>query len=1233
MRYLNKIVFINSASVQYAEIELDGNVHLTGTQGVGKSTLLRAILFFYNANKSKLGIPAAKKRFDDYYFEFQNSYIIYEVIRDGSPYSVVVYKVHGKAAYRFIDAGFQREFFIDEAGRARESWEKIRSVLGRRVHYSRIVTAYADYRRIIYGDNRGLKPEFRRYSLLESRQYQNIPRTIQNVLLNSNLEAQFIKDTIINSISEDEFTIDLSNYAKSHLRDFETEIRDIRMWSQKNKKGRIVIRDRADRVIENHRVYTFLQREKADLARQLAARITYITRKKPSLLSDLFRETEHLTKLQKEREHLKQLHRKREQKLISHIDFLKNRLREAKKRQDEYAGQQIHRIIEKVAREESLLREEKALREEKMLLTSQFAGIHQKYDALISQIENQQKAFENEKHREINRAEKEFTAQKMKFMESCREIIAKIQAAQEDEKTQVENDLQVIAEQENSIQRRKAELKYKEFFHEEIAQAETAGREIEKHIFTARSQIKTTQKETATLRKEWNLEKERVEERAAREIESQQERIDQYRGEIRRIEEHLAAGRDSLYGWLNDRIPRWEETIGKVIDRDVLFRTNLCPEKSDNSQSLYGVTLNLNALETSVPTVEEYKAEITALNENIAAAAAARETGQHRKDDRLQSLKRKFGKKINTCRETLSLNEYRLSQSEEELKLHRVTLDELKDRAEKEKQAASQRYEAELEKLSPQKQAARKALEKITASVRRRIRHAERERDRDIARAESAQEETETTLRQTIDTQRGESNTRIRELREHKRSELAHTGADTRRLESIEQSLSTISDALVFIKNNRSLVSDYHKDKRELFDRIPQFKAEISAAEKKHSSLQEEQKTEDNKLLRKLADQENAVSQLTSSVEEFDHDLDAWETFKKSDVCETIHRNMPDSEEQKTRDVSTISARDLMDKIKDKYFGSIAKYKDLQQSINLFAGEFSEQNVFRFAVKFNTDHDYFTFAEELKEFIEEDKIREFEARVNERFAHIIHLIGTETAELISKEAEIGKIIKKINADFVNKNFVEAIKHMEMRMQESSNPVVRLLVKIKDFSEENMLELGEHNLFSSSDQGEKNRQAVDLLRQLVKELDRCKNQYLTLSESFDLQFRIVENDNDSGWVEKLSNVGSEGTDILVKAMVNILLLNVFKENASKKFRDFKLHCMMDEIGRLHPANVKGILRFANERNILLINGSPTSQNAMDYKYTYRLSKVQSSRDNTKYITRITRLIKVAQQAKR
>ena len=68
MKYLNKIIFINSANIPYAEISIDGNVHFTGTQGVGKSTLLRALLFFYNADKHRLGIQQGQKSFDEFYF-------------------------------------------------------------------------------------------------------------------------------------------------------------------------------------------------------------------------------------------------------------------------------------------------------------------------------------------------------------------------------------------------------------------------------------------------------------------------------------------------------------------------------------------------------------------------------------------------------------------------------------------------------------------------------------------------------------------------------------------------------------------------------------------------------------------------------------------------------------------------------------------------------------------------------------------------------------------------------------------------------------------------------------------------------------------------------------------------------------------------------------------------------------------------------------------------------------
>ena len=72
MKYLNKVIFINSANIPYAEIAVDGNVHFTGTQGVGKSTVLRALLFFYNADKHRLGIQQGQKPFDEFYFRQSN---------------------------------------------------------------------------------------------------------------------------------------------------------------------------------------------------------------------------------------------------------------------------------------------------------------------------------------------------------------------------------------------------------------------------------------------------------------------------------------------------------------------------------------------------------------------------------------------------------------------------------------------------------------------------------------------------------------------------------------------------------------------------------------------------------------------------------------------------------------------------------------------------------------------------------------------------------------------------------------------------------------------------------------------------------------------------------------------------------------------------------------------------------------------------------------------------------
>ncbi len=1202
---------------------LDGNVHLVGTQGVGKSTLLRAILFFYNAGKSKLGIPIEKKRFDDYYFEYQNSYIVYEVVKDKNTFCVLAYRVNGKVAFRFFNSEYKKSFFISDEGSAFDSWDKTRDALGKQIYYTKIISSYDEYRKILYGDNKGLKAEFRRYALIESKQYQSIPRTIQNVLLNSNLEAKFIRDTIINSISEDEFKIDVSNYYENHLRNFETQINDIKVWSKKNKKGQIIVQNQADTIIENHRIVNFLKRGKKELAVNLSNRINYIQRQNPKLLTDISIEITGLEKLRKKKDGLKELHRKREQEIISEIDYIKKKLSEAEDKKITYKN--IESIIKKVAKKDALISKEKALGAEKQLLNSNFAEISQKYSALISQVENQQNKFRNEKDAEVNLTKSEFEDKRSTFNEAYKDLIEKIKNASQDEKEKAKNELQLLIDNENNIKRKKAELKHKALFDSEIKGCEAIEKQFNGKLLKAKALADNANIKISLIQKEWELEQEKIEQNTEISIKKESSTLQSYLDEITVIEGKLKQIKSSFYGWLNDSIPNWEDTIGKVIDeKNVLFSTNLNPmQLNKNDSTFFGIELNLNAIDKRVETVDDINQKKIELNNKIIDIEKIIIKIEQSKDNSLSNLKIKFRKKIGALKDTVSENKYIESQSEKKLKMNTIALKDWNTKASSEKRHVLKKIEDDLGELSIQKEKSNNNLELIKKRTNREITKKEKERDGKISAIEGLKDEAIKSIKNVISKNNTNAKNRIDELKRKQNSELNNSGADTERLNIIGNQLKEIDSELTSIKNNEVLVIEYKKDKRELFDKVPQFKTDKHYYEKKKIALIAEQKIEQDKLDTRFDQQNKKVENIKAKIDEFKKDIEEFNRFKITDIFLSVQKYFSDEINDGNYSKTAI---DIIKELNGKHYSSESKLKELQQSINSFIGNFNENNIFSFKVKFNKDDDFFDFATELKEFIEEDKINDFKNRINERFAHIIQLIGKETNELQSKEAEIERIITKINNDFKGKNFVDAIKGMEIRTQESSNPVVKLLIKIKEFNEENSLILGESSLFTSPDTKNKNNEAVELLRQLVKELEKYKNPTLTLSESFELQFKIVENDNDSGWVEKLSNVGSEGTDVLVKAMINILLLNVFKKNASKKFKDFKLHCMMDEIGRLHPNNVKGILRFANERNILLINGSPISQNPIDYKYTYKLSKEQSKTDSKKYITKIILLLK-------
>lgn len=1222
MKFLNKIVFINSAdkSLKYAEVNLDGNVHFIGTQGVGKSTLLRAILFFYNADKQKLGIPREKKTFDEYYFPFQNSYIVFEVQTDNAPFCVLAFKAQGRVAFRFFDSAFDKNFFIDNEGRAFESWDKTREALGKDISYTRIIHSYEEYKNILYGNNKGLPSEFRKYALLESKQYQNIPRTITNVFLNANLSAEFVKETIIKSLNEEEIKIDLTTYSQTHLKDFETNLNDIKKWTDRNRNGENQVEKQADNVSTLYSALKYLEKKKAELAYQIGWALNNVKEQQPKVKEQLAIEEQKRDKAKSKLKELDGVFEKRKEKIQEQIGIFKSKLDEIKTKLDEYAARKIASILERVSKKISLELEKKNLLGEKDILTSQFIEIKQRYEALLIQLVNQLKEFENSKQTEKHSAKENL----LHFKE---ELTKQYDLIYEEIRTQHKQELEVASSllneknkaiTENRIKR--SEIKNKRFYEKEIDDCNSSISNLKSAITKAENAIQQAAEKKKNIEKEWLLEETGIKEDTKRKVEKQNEIQAKLNENISGIDAKIENSKDSLYGWLNEHILDWDKTIGKVIDEDnVLYKSGLNPQKiSKVDLSFYGISIDTNEITKKVKTVadlqrdkDEFKNQIQVIQQVIADLNST-------SNDELEKLRRRFQPKVKEQKEIIETNKYLSDQNKLKLEEVGVRLSELKTKAAKEKEAELKLIDDAIAKLSEEKTKAEEQIQKIDSGINKQIETKKKEKEAKVKAEQQKLSETISKIDLLIESERTSIRNKETEIKDKQKKELDTKGADTKRIGEIDLRLSVIDPELVFIENNRDIVAEYNKDKRELFDKEDDFKSKKSLFEKQLETELAKHKQQQEKFIHEIGLHNAGIDSIGKILSGFETDLTAFNNFTKTDVYQTVKTFIDEFTDNSKTELTCAS---LIGELNTTDNTLTNRYIELQEAINKFTGNFQENNLFSFKVKFTEKVEYFEFAEMLKEFMDEHKLSEYKTRVEERFAHIIRRIGIETGDLISKEGEISQVIKDINNDFVSRKFVQAIKSMELRTKESANRIFGLLVEIKKFNDENPFAVGKADLFNSNEQVNKNEKAIFLLKQLIKEMATSKEKEINLSDSFELEFRIVENDNDSGWVEKLTNIGSEGTDVLVKAMINIMLLNVFKDRAAKKHKDdFRLHCMMDEIGKLHPNNVKGILKFANDRNILLINSSPTSYNASDYRYTYLLAKDSNN------ITSVKRLVK-------
>lgn len=674
--------------------------------------------------------------------------------------------------------------------------------------------------------------------------------------------------------------------------------------------------------------------------------------------------------------------------------------------------------------------------------------------------------------------------------------------------------------------------------------------------------------------------------------------------EIQTLTSLLGRWKGSFCEWLDAHKPGWQETIGKVADEElILYAQDLHPVLAgDSDNTLFGVRVELSGVAKELRTPARLKEELA--EKEAARESYVRELAQlnGRREETLGQIKKKYNRQIREVADKQHLLEAQLQQIPARRKHLQAELTSWQRKEAEWKREQTEQVELQLAQKSQEQVRWEDEDKRLRAEKEKRLKQlAEELRKTEKAEEEVVRQETGV-IHEEITRQRIEMETKKAELRRSQAKELEGSGADMSVITSYEKRMADIRQELEYIVRKRSLVSDFEKDKREYFDREPQLRNEKKTNDAQLEDLENKYKLRMERLLSQQSEEDKILEARRKEHTDIHKDLDSLKAFRADeDLCPSESYT---SEMRPTRKSCGTIIGDLKSLI-------ISIHRELDQfkrAVNAFHGNFTAKNTFHFPETLVSDSDFYDFAANLCEFVEDNKIVEYQTRISERYTNIIQRISKETGDLTQHESEIQKTIRAINEDFVRRNFAGVIRGIELRTQASDDKLMQLLVEIKQFNEEHQFNMGALDLFSQDSRMEVNEKAVKYLYSFSRQLrDNPSRKSLVLSDTFNLQFRVKENDNDTGWTEKIANVGSDGTDILVKAMVNIMLINVFKEKASRKFGDFRIHCMMDEIGKLHPNNVKGILAFANCRNIVLVNSSPTTYNVEDYRYTYLLSK--------------------------
>ncbi|ANQ50983.1 ATP-binding protein [Flammeovirga sp. MY04] len=1227
-RYLNKLVLIKSAGFDYAEVDLGGNIHFVGSNGFGKTTVLRAVLFFYHATSEKreLGIKEQQMSFSEYYFQDLNARLIYEIVTPRGKHCLMVYKSGGRLRFRFIDAAYDKDYFIRDR-KACSHDEVLENVTEKSVGFSDEIRRFADLRKVIYGVSRYnaqfslLKPSVG----VKSQHTDGIPKAITNIFRSSGLKSDYIKRAIAEAASADfeMQPISLETIA-NFIHEFDDQLTDFEDF-EKNKAG-------AEEIVSLEAEINQQLNYQKRLAHQIGGGVALAQKH----LADSERL---LAEMQEEENTMKAKYEKAENtyqtktgEVNQELGETKATLKEIERREKEYqsisidgTAYTVDQLLE-LSTEGPRLNDQLAYQQEvKQMLVAKTVEvehlIEEQKKSLLSKYSTRKNEFNEEKQqqREQLHAQKDkFTSEKQQALEELRN---KYFAQEEELRNELDEAKEIRTRASVALEMEKE----KDFSKSLLMESNTKRVKLSQEISNLKHNISETEHDIANTKERKRLEEQIIRKEAMSQQAELERQVTLISDEVEEWKVRQENYEGTLRAFLDQNKSDWAETIGKVCDENLLSRKDLNPQIVDGS-SFYGIDLDTSSLVAQVTatdhiasTLEQKKNQLKSAKENLNDLDSI-------VDQKVAKLLESSSKKLSRLEQKLSEFNQKLEEFEGDLQKAREQETSIISKADEMKEDALVELRRKLRIASENCELIEGKLSDLKDDKWSRERETSDVFNNKINTVVSEIEANIATLEKEWSAYQNDHDKRLRQLEEERKGLLEEKGIDTGKLDEVEEEIQMLIKKLKQVEQAQMIKRDYEKDKVYYLDKAEEIRNQLKHQEKEIEKLKaaydqavEEYEEQLNHLddkrdnYRRTKDQSNHLLKQYKAARE--EDEQAYERLKKylDEGADAVNEA-----EINDSDLSFLLT-ELRKSLKER--GRLtSSFKSKGQ---IFTGVFRKDNHLKIPTLYaQSSLQEFTYLAKniLPSLLDGERLDHMRDQLEKQHREIISSVARQVKDLSDTSDLIKKIVREINNSFARSNFVGVVKSIELEYNENNTPLLTTLKKIYRLNEDvSFSDQGDIFKVNVNASAKDSRQSVQLLKDLRRVIRDHNQKQITLEDTFMLRFRVIENNNDTGWVEKLSNVGSEGTDVLVKSMIYITLLTVFQENAYKEQNDYFVHCVIDEVGKLSDRYLRDLIHYTSSKNIRLIFGSPNENDPSIYDHVLKLER--SSKTNKASVVKL------------